>query len=103
MSEVRILRWVAWLALATGVGLAIALWVNSPETVTTTERVTGHGSITFEGVERTVNGSLLAGGVLSLVGGVVLWAVLRALSGIAEDLQALRTSARDEADAVTGR
>lgn len=80
----RVARWAAWTALAAGVGIAIALWVLAPQTVTTTETIVGHATATFEGVERRISAAHVVGGVASLVGGLTAWIGLLLLARIAE-------------------
>jgi hypothetical protein len=74
--EVRAARIMAWIALAAGVGLAIACFLLAPAKVTTTERIVGHATITYEGVDIVVRESFILAGIASLVLGAALWALL---------------------------
>lgn len=80
----RAARWVAWAALLAGVGVAIALWILAPRTVTTTETIVGHAMVTFEGVETRIRAAYVVGGVAALVGGLTAWIGLLLLARIAE-------------------
>jgi len=74
--EVRSARVMAWVSLAAGVGLAIACFLLAPAKVTTTERIVGHATITYEGVELVVRASFILAGIGSLILGAALWALL---------------------------
>ena len=81
--EVRAARVMAWVTLVAGVGLAVACFVLSPAKVTTTERIVGHATITYEGVELVVRESFILAGIASLVLGAALWALLLVAARIA--------------------
>jgi hypothetical protein len=83
-DDIRTLRAAAWLCLAFGAGAAVALWANVPQVVTTIETIGGHGTATFEGVERSWSGFFALMGGVALVSGAVLWALLRAVASIAQ-------------------
>lgn len=91
---IRILRWVAWLCLGAGMAAAVALWLHVPQTVTTVETIGGHGTATFEGVRRELSGFFALMGGVAMLGGVVLWAILRVVAGIAADLRTMRENGR---------
>lgn len=80
----RAARWIAWVALLAGVGMAAALWALAPQTVTTTETIVGHATVRYEGVEIQVRSGYVVGGVAALVGGLALWIGLLLLARIAE-------------------
>ncbi|HEX6206883.1 MAG TPA: hypothetical protein VF058_00845 [Actinomycetota bacterium] len=81
--EVRAARVMAWVTLVTGGGLGIACFVLAPAKVTTTERIVGHATITYEGVELVVRESFILAGIASLVLGAALWALLLLAARIA--------------------
>lgn len=82
------LRALAWVALAAGLGTAIALWVTAPETVTTTEEIGGHGTITFEGVKTTISAFQVWMGFVSLGAGAFAFSLSLAVASMAERLEA---------------
>jgi predicted PurR-regulated permease PerM len=67
-------------ALLAGVGLSIALFLHVPQRVTTMERLVGHATATFEGVEARISGFFIVMGVVALVAGLVVWAGLLLLA-----------------------
>lgn len=85
--EVRVARVMAWVVLAAGVGLAIACFVLAPQKVTTTERIVGHATLTYEGVEIAVRESFILAGIASLVLGAALWSALLLLSRVVDRSQ----------------
>jgi hypothetical protein len=93
--DVRVLRAVAWVALAVGVAIAVALLVQARQVTTTIETLGGHARARYEGVTITVRGIYLIGGGAALVGGLVLWSLLRVVAGIAVDLRALRAGRQE--------
>lgn len=76
--ERRAARIMAWVSLVAGVGLAIACFALSPVKVTTIERIVGHATVTYEGVDIVVRESFILAGIGSLVLGAALWALLLA-------------------------
>jgi len=78
--EVRAARIMAWVALAAGVGLAIACFLLAPEKVTTTERIVGHATITYEGTRIEIRGGYVLAGIASLVLGPAVWSALHLLA-----------------------
>lgn len=82
--EARVARVMAWVALAAGLGLGIACFLLAPEKVTTVERIVGHATITYEGVELVVRESFILAGFASLVLGAALWALLLVTARMAD-------------------
>lgn len=82
--EARLARVMAWVTLAAGVGLAIACFLLAPAKVTTTERIVGHATVTYEGVDIVVRESFILAGIGSLVLGAALWAGLLVLARAAD-------------------
>lgn len=82
--EARVARVMAWVALAAGLGLGIACFLLAPEKVTTAERIVGHATITYEGVELVVRESFILAGFASLVLGAALWALLLVTARMAD-------------------
>jgi predicted SpoU family rRNA methylase len=80
----RALRILSWVVLVAGAAGAILLWVTAREAVETTRTIYGHGTLRFQDVDIHLSVTKIALGAASLILGAFLWAVGRAVAGMAE-------------------